>query len=378
MSINLHLYPTSIVSESRFFRTVTSISENFKNLEIHICGIWKKGLAEEELTSNRLFINRFKINVRGFRGTKSLLYYHDFKKAVLKKYAEEKIEIVHCHSLFDLGIGVYLKKLHPGIKLIYDAHELETEKNRLKGIYKYYNKLKEKKYIKKTDEVIVVNESIARWYVAKYKISNITVIKNIVVVKNNIVEDRNYFRNKFNIPSRALVFIYVGSLQTGRGIELLLHVFKTSTHHLVIMGFGELESTVLKHCETNNNVHFHPAVSREYVIPYTSTADVGMALIENSCLSYFLCLPNKLYEYLFAGIPIISSNFPEMSNLINKYEAGWTTPVDIKSISAIVNNISFEDVKQKKLKISSSVFEKWETEEKKLIELYKKQLASFQ
>ena len=375
MSINLHLYPANIVSESRFFRTVTSLSENFKDLEIHVCGIWKEGLAEKEITSNGIVINRFKILKRGIKGTQSFYFYQDFKKSVLEKYTSEKINIIHSHSLFDLSIGAELKKKNPGIKLIYDAHELETEKNRIKGFQKYLRKIKEKKFIKKADEILVVNDSIAQWYINKYNVSNVTVIKNVVnISKSNKLQEPDYLRNRFKIKSEEIIFIYIGSLQKGRGIELLLDVFSSSCHQLVIMGFGELENRVIKKTESAKNIHFHPAVSREDLIPITSTADVGLVLIENTCLSYYLCLPNKLYEYLYAGIPIISSNFPEMSSLINKYNAGWTTSVDSKSVSELIKNLSPEEIKKKKQTLRSVEIEKWETEEKKLIELYRNNL----
>ena len=69
---------------------------------------------------------------------------------------------------------------------------------------------------------------------------------------------------------------------------------------------------------------FHPAVAGEELWQYVGAADVGVMMIENSCSSYYLSLPNKFLECVQSLTPIICSDFPEMHRLIEQYDIGLT------------------------------------------------------
>ena len=373
MSIILHIYPTTIENESRIFRATRSISTYFKECEIHICGLYKEGLKKEEISPEGYSIYRFKIKNRGIRGFKSFFFKRDWKKKIYEKYKNEKLKIIHCHSLLDLSVGVLLKRNHPGSFLIYDAHELETEKNGLKGIKKLFEKIREKHLIQFVDETIVVNESIAAWYKRTYPGLQPKVVKNISGVKTGKKRAVD-LRSKFNVPEKSLLFIYVGYLHHGRGLEHLLNAFSTGglNDHVLFVGYGELEQIIKQHESRYNNVHFHEKVTEVDVVSFASSADIGLSLIENTCLSYYYCLPNKIYEYLHAGIPIIASDFPEMSKVIKLYNAGWTSKPDSASIIKIIKSLTKEDVESRKKRLAGQIFENWENEEKILIEIYTK------
>ena len=88
------------------------------------------------------------------------------------------------------------------------------------------------------------------------------------------------------------------------------------------MGYGPLKSQILNSSRINKNIFYHPAVSRDNLPHYTKSADIGLNLIEKTCLSYEYSLSNKFFEYASVGIPIISSNCPEYFYLIGKYSSG--------------------------------------------------------
>lgn len=113
------------------------------------------------------------------------------------------------------------------------------------------------------------------------------------------------------------------------------------------MGYGPLVDLV-KDAEKNTpNIHFLPAVHPSEIGYYTSGADVGLSVIENMSLSYYYCLPNKLFEYLHSGLPVIVSNFPDMSTIINQFDCGWVTEVSPKSLEKTLNNISADELLEK-------------------------------
>ncbi|PID47293.1 MAG: hypothetical protein CR967_05175 [Proteobacteria bacterium] len=106
------------------------------------------------------------------------------------------------------------------------------------------------------------------------------------------------------------------------------------------------------------------------MVQIAKSADVGLCLIENVSLSDYYCLPNKLFEYAFANIPILASNFPDISNAVARYNLGITSDLDVQSVYESIKKM--EDLKELP-KINTNLLHElsWETQEKKLIELYK-------
>ncbi len=93
--------------------------------------------------------------------------------------------------------------------------------------------------------------------------------------------------------------------------------------HFVILGEGEYRKKF--EAEANNSncsdrIHFLGAVNHTELLTYTASADIGLALIENISISYYYALPNKLFEYIMAGIPILASNLPQMKKVIDDYK----------------------------------------------------------
>jgi len=108
---------------------------------------------------------------------------------------------------------------------------------------------------------------------------------------------------------------------------------------------------------------------------YTRSADAGLSLDKNSNLNYQFSLPNKLFEYISAGIPVIATDLQEISKIINEFNCGIliTEPCPAAISSAI---ISLRDNRQllKALKYNSVTASKsvnWENESIKVVDLYK-------
>jgi len=285
-------------------------------------------------------------------------------------------DILHCNDINMLPIAVIIKKFYKkDIKIVYDAHEYETETYALSGIQKKVTKLAEKFLIKYADRVITVSDSIAEEYVRLYGIEKPALVLNAPPYKEEMKKSE-IFRERFNIKEEQTIFLYQGGLGFNRGIEVLLEVFKgldTSKSVIVFMGYGALEELIKEHMKTYTNIFFHEAVSPEVLLNYTTSADFGISTIEDSCLSYRYCLPNKLFEYMMAEIPLIVSNLPEMKKVIEKNSIGVVAKEN--TVDGLKEAIEEAIKLNKKLlnlniKKAKKIYN-WEEQERILLKLYK-------
>ena len=244
-------------------------------------------------------------------------------------------EIIHCHDTMVLPVGVILSVLFNS-KLIYDAHELESEKHNQSKFLGKSTLFIEKLAWKKIDLLISVSPSIIDWYQEHIGIKENLLILNspALKMKNEVNYSDNYLREKFNISENCKIFIYIGILSDGRGIDLYLDVFQSPeiTSHIVFLGDGKYEKKVKEATLNFNNIHYHPTVKADYIIDIAKSADVGLLLIKSSSLSYYYCLPNKLFEYVFSRLFILSSDYPELKQIIEEYELGVCIPPQFKDL----------------------------------------------
>jgi glycosyltransferase involved in cell wall biosynthesis len=251
---------------------------------------------------------------------------------------------INCHSLPCLPLAVMLK-VRTGARLVYDAHELETETNGLQGLRKLLSKAVERVLYRFVDETIVVSESIADWYAQAYGRGRPAVVLNCPPRRDHIRTDA--LRRILSIEESAIIFLYQGILGPGRGVKPLLDAFEAQTDDervLVLMGMGPYEQLVREAAGRRRSIRFHPAVPPDELIAYTASADVGVCLIEDTCLSYRYCMPNKLFEYFSAGIPVIVSDLPEIARVVQDGGAGWVASLDTGALARTIGAIRPTDL----------------------------------
>ncbi len=123
-----------------------------------------------------------------------------------------------------------------------------------------------------------------------------------------------------------------------------------------------------------DRVYFFGPVAPEEVTWYAASADIGVIAIRNVSLSFYYCSPNKLFECIAAGLPVVGSNFPDMKKVIEGYNVGVTCdPDDPRDIADAIEYIlsdesRYEEMRKNALE-AAKVFN-WENESKKLLTLY--------
>ncbi len=375
---NLHISLTEMRNESRVLKETNSILNYNIASEVYIASLHADDLEEEKIYNDNLILNRFKLSSRKL--SKNLfvqvLKYFEFIYRVTLFYRKKDIKMINIHAISLLPFGVLLKYLYKAT-LVYDTHELETETNGSMGLRKKLVKFMEKTFIKRCDLIFVVSENIADWYEKEYDIQRPVVVKNAPRLIGS--KKTNHFRENLSIKEDSIIVLYQGGLSKGRGVDLLLESFKQRDDDkvvIVFMGYGEIEEDIKIASKERNNIFFHPAVAPEIVLEYTSSADIGISFIENTCLSYYYCLPNKLFEYAMAGLPVIVSNMKEMRELVEKYDMGIIVEDDkIESMNNAIDKILQSDIKQMKQNARRCAEENsWEKQEVKMINEYKRVL----
>lgn len=366
----LHLTHTDPKTDNRIIKELIAISRNDTNkvtcLGIHL----NEGSTNTNFETKaeiRVITLYFKIEMIPKPIRHMLMFIELFIRFVSLSISI-KPNVIHCHDTLVLPIGVFLSKLFKS-KLIYDAHELESDKN---GQTKFLSKatlLIEKFSWSSIDHFISVSESIILWYKVKLGEKKSSLILNSPMIEENHYDAANYFHKLYNIPINSLVFVYLGILDKGRGIDFIIDAFSNSAvkSHVVFVGYGAYDKKIKRTSLKTKNIHFHLAVPQEDVVSLVKNADYGLCIIENVSLSDYFCLPNKLFEYIFAGLPVLASEFPDISDLIIKYDLGYTCKINSKSILQEVINI--ENNPKKNIKNDLSEIS-WQMQAEKLRNIY--------
>jgi glycosyltransferase involved in cell wall biosynthesis len=229
---------------------------------------------------------------------------------VTAKFIAKDIEAVNCHTLTVLPLGV-LFKLLKGCILIYDPHELETETagsvesgSGCRGGWNVF-------LIPAADATVVVNESIAEWYRARYDLQTLFVIRNFPEITPP-ADRPPLLRELLGLHENDLLFLYLGLLDAGprhRSASGGFFPLERQAHSLFRV--WSLKKDVEEKSKKFNNIKYLDAVPPNEVIDCARQADVGVSLIEDLCLSYHYALPNKIFEYISAGLPVIVSDLPK-------------------------------------------------------------------
>jgi glycosyltransferase involved in cell wall biosynthesis len=293
-------------------------------------------------------------------------------------------DIIHIHDLPYLSVGLYAKK-YLRIPLVYDAHELYPEIGTLTAQQKRDLSWVEARAIPHCDLVITVNPFIAEEMAQRYHIPTPEVILNAVAVPDGfqvtLPEDR--FRQQFPIPPEHQILLFQGWLSLDRGLADLVRAMAhvPASIHLVLMGYGEEAKITLSRLaieeNINQRVHFKDAVSQAELLFWTASADAGIIPYPPVDLNHYYCSPNKLFEFIQAGLPIVANDLPFLRQIVAGEEFGMVAPLTgIESFAQAIRTMFEPGLggpnRFKKNLLAKAVNYDWQVEETKLLNLYTK------
>lgn len=261
----------------------------------------------------------------------------------------------------------YISRLKK-VKRIYDAHELFTELKEVMSrptVYKKWLRI-ERRIIPRFKLGYTVSESIAAYFSEKYKVKYQT-IRNVPILKE--LTDQLRRDEKF--------ILYQGSVNEARAFEWLIPAMKDVKTKLVICGDGNFMPQLRKLISENNvenKIEIKGMMHPDILFEISQQAYCGVSLAENTGLNQYFALPNKFFDYIHAGLPQLTMNYPEYQKLNVKYEvAVLTDDLSPSAIAKALNNLLDDAVLHKRLKENCLKAREelcWQKEEHKLLSFY--------
>jgi len=261
--------------------------------------------------------------------------------------------------------------------IVYDSHEYFTgvpELEHSKFKKKIWRKI-EKCIFPKLKVIITVNRSIADLYKKEYGkqlivVRNIPLTKTIGKLKTKI---------ELSLPEdKHLIILQGAGINIDRGAEEAVMAMEFIENAILcIVGSGDVIpvlKSIVKNTNLSSKVLFIPKQTSDILYQYTSKADLGLTFDKDTNINYRYSLPNKLFDYIYAGIPILSSKLVEIQSIIEQYQIGETIdnhqPIHIANkINEILNNQNKLEYWKKNLIIAKKEL-CWENEKKLLIKAY--------
>ncbi|MEJ2130779.1 MAG: glycosyltransferase [Gammaproteobacteria bacterium] len=347
----LHLSLTPFVRESRLEKEIVSTKKAFPDAEICVCALHEPDLPETEERSWGV-VRRLRLRTR--RLPRSLIMqipkYLEWRLRVLAFARRFQPSVVQIHSVVLLPIGHLVKRL-TGARLVYDAHALESERDGLSGVRRALSRLVERIFIRRADAMLVASESVGQWYRERFPRVEPMVVRNVPLCETQS-EDCTAFdlKRKLGIGDGELLFLYLGLLGPGRGIDRLLDTFANarSGRQLALMGSGPWEERVRDFAECHGNVHWIPPAKPDEIIAVARTADVGVTRIENSCLDHYYSVGDDVFECLMARLPVIVPGFPETRRVVEALDGGWIVDEGEGVLARLIDGLEPREVDAKK------------------------------
>ncbi|HTC86437.1 MAG TPA: glycosyltransferase, partial [Candidatus Acidoferrum sp.] len=296
-------------------------------------------------------------------------------------------DVAHGHDLSGVLAAARAAR-RDGARLVFDSHELLLESAgsaTQPGWGRSVLRRAEAKEFGEASAVVTVNDAIAAELKGRYGVVAPVVVHNCPPRWTRPEPPPDLIRAATGIPADAPIALYHGGFSAHRGLEQLGEAILRpglERVHAVFLGYGAqrpLVEAMATDPRFGGRAHVLDAVSPDEVLPWVASADVGVMAIQPSTLNHRLSTPNKLFECLAAGVPVVASDFPEMRRILLEDPDGplgaVCDPIDPEAVARAIGDIVALDPAERadlRRRCLSAAGERWnwETESAKLVELY--------
>jgi glycosyltransferase involved in cell wall biosynthesis len=241
-------------------------------------------------------------------------------------------DVLHAHDSNTLVAVAWAARARR-VPFVYDAHDLwlgrpRRERSRVYfAISQAFYTLVERWLVPRAAVTLTVSDPIARHLQRRYRLHQVHLVPNYPELAGPVTpKELRSLPGGASIPRPGPVVLYLGGLMGGRGLEQLVDALRfAGSMQLILMGSGPL-AAVLAHRAADlgarDRLHLLAPVGPDEVIAYAASADIGVSPIVPSCLNYRYSLPNKLFQYMAAGIPVVASDFPQVRDVVEGARCG--------------------------------------------------------
>lgn len=305
---------------------------------------------------------------------KGMLFYFEYNLRLFFYLLSNKVDVFVANDLDTLPAN-FLVSCLKGKPLVYDSHEYFTEVPELIGrpMVKSIWQGLEKMLVPRVSAAYTVCNSIAEVYHEQYKV-DFKVVRNLPVCSDLEIQPKEMVKPE----GVAKIILYQGALNLGRGIEATIRAMQyIENAQLWLAGDGDLISQLkqlVAELQLEEKVKFLGRMPLSKLSEITRQADLGISLEEDLGLNYRFALPNKLFDYIQAGVPVLVSDLPEMRHIVEHYQIGAIAQThQRKELAQIIKNTLSDTEKITYWKQNLPLAAKelcWENEESVLKEIY--------
>jgi glycosyltransferase involved in cell wall biosynthesis len=300
--------------------------------------------------------------------TKGKAFYIEYNLKLRSWLREHRFDIYSAVDADTIWPCVSAAKKHH-VPVVYDAHEYFSEvpeviqRPRVQQFWKWWEQL----WIPKVQAAYTVSSGIQQILSAAHNIP-FRLIRNVPAY---------YLPNTHHAVSEKYI-LYQGALNAGRGLEHIIRAMHHVPAVLQIVGEGDLSEALRKLVKAEQLQHkvvFVGFIPPDQLKTFTTQAYMGINVSESLGLSYYHSLNNKFFDYIMAGLPAITNDFPEYRAHMSQYETGiLISDADPISIANACNTLLTDSQLHAKLKqncLTAALEWNWEQEELQLLEIYR-------
>lgn len=258
----------------------------------------------------------------------------------------EPADIWHAMWAGSLPAAARFRRRHGG-RTIYDSRDVYMESRNLASAPPPIRMLQgwlERRWARAADRVITVNEPYAKLLARQFGIPEPAIIMNCPAAWEAPDPRPDLLRAAAGIDAGTRVVLYQGQLISDRGIEQAMDaILQVPLAALVLLGYGDLTEHYRARAGAPpyaGRVHLLPAVHPDELVAWTASADVMVMPIQPTTVNHQYTTPQKLFESLAAGVPVVAANLPGMRAVVDEVGAGTLCdPTDPASIAAGIRTI---------------------------------------
>jgi len=297
---------TDLITDQRVSKVCNSLMSN--GYAVYLVGRQKK--ISQKMEARDYECKRFKLWFN-----KGFLFYANLNIRLFFFLLFNQANVLLANDLDTLPANYLVSKLK-AIPLVYDSHEYFTEvpelenRNRVKKVWERLESF----ILPKLNYAYTVSQKIAVAYKVKYG-TEFKLVRNFPIYQTQVIED-----------DHQNVILYQGALNIGRGLEELIEAMRfVDSAKLWIVGAGDIEEALKqksKELGLENKIEFLGRMEPNQLKRITMKAKLGVSLEKQLGLNYAYALPNKIFDYIHAGTPVLYSSLEEVVSTLKGHQVG--------------------------------------------------------